>query len=53
VWGGGLRAYLVAKDGGPIVAAEGKVKASVGEDFVDEPEVVDEFEGAGLEPLSS
>jgi hypothetical protein len=44
---------FVAKDGGAIVAAEGKVKATVGEDFVDEPEVVQEFEGAWLESFSS
>jgi hypothetical protein len=44
---------LVAQDGGSIVAAEGKVKASVGQDFVDEPEVVEEFEGAGLESLAA
>jgi hypothetical protein len=44
---------LVSKDGGAVVAAEGEVKASVGKDFVDEPEVVEEFESAGLESFSS
>jgi hypothetical protein len=29
------------------------VKAFVCQDFVDEPEVVEEFEGAGLESFSS
>jgi hypothetical protein len=40
---------LVSKDGGSTVAAEGKVKASVGQDFVDESQVVEKFEGAGLQ----
>jgi hypothetical protein len=44
---------LVSKDGGAVVAAEGQVKSSVGQDFVDEPEVVEEFEGAGLQSFSS
>jgi hypothetical protein len=44
---------LVTKDGGAVVAAEEEVKASVGQDFVNEPEVVEEFKGAGLESFSS
>ncbi len=44
---------LVPKDGGAVVAAEGKVKASVGQDFVDESQVIQEFEAAGLESFSS
>jgi hypothetical protein len=39
---------LVSQDGGAVIAPEGKVKASVGQDLVDEPEVVKELESAGL-----
>jgi hypothetical protein len=44
---------LVSKDGSAVVAAEGEMKASVGKDLVDEPEVVEEFEAPGLESFSS
>jgi hypothetical protein len=43
----------VAEDGGAIVAAEGKVKASVGKDVVDDSQVVEEFETARLQSFSS
>jgi hypothetical protein len=39
---------LVSQHGGAVIAPEGKVKASVGQDLVDEPEVVEELESAGL-----
>ncbi len=42
----------VPKDSGAVVAAEGKVKASVGKDLVDDSQVIQDFETAGLQPFS-
>ena len=54
--GRGVAAFVyieVAKDRGAIVAAEGKMEASVGEDLVDDSQVIEEFETAGLQALAS
>jgi hypothetical protein len=55
-FGRGLAALVhveVAKDGGAVVAAERKVEASVGQDLVDDSQVLQDFETAGLQPFSA
>ena len=54
-FGRGVSAFVrveIAEDGGAVVAAEGQVEASVGEDLVDDAQVIQEFETAGLESFS-
>jgi hypothetical protein len=43
---------LVPEDGGAVVSAKGKVEASVGNNFVDDSQVIEDFEASGLEAFS-
>ena len=42
----------VAEDSGAVIAAKGKVEAPVGQDLVDDSQVLQDFETAGLQPFS-